>query len=120
MDEYLRANSQEWRVSSCALSTTWTKLPLLSKTAHTTSSSILEFGLPEGYKTLSLPTCGVVMVRVPKKSGEAKAIKRDLATYEELMELAPTPGHQTCAATWRARTPSNLFGFTSRVDKGEV
>ena len=88
MDEYLKENNQEWRVSSCALSTTWTRLPLLSKTAHTQSSAILEFGLPKGFKTLSLPTCGVVMVRVPKAREGKAALEKDLAAYEELLELA--------------------------------
>ena len=87
MDQYLKEQQQEWRVSSCALSTTWTALPLLSKTPHTRNSALLEFGLPKGYITLSLPTCGVVMVRVPKadSGGEGNRDDKHPAAHDELL-----------------------------------
>lgn len=96
MDDYLKENQQEWHVSRCALSTTWTKLPLLSKAEHTQTSAIMEFGLPKGFKTLSLPTCGVVMVRVPHATKAAEPTEKGLETYKELLDLAKSAAAGGC------------------------
>lgn len=72
MGDYLKETGQEHRVSRCALSTTWTPLPLLKKTYHTPSSAILEFGLPYGHATLNLPTAGCVMARAKRKEAVAR------------------------------------------------
>jgi len=51
--------------SSCVIPTTWMELPLRRVIPHNHDTSIFEFGLPEGAKTLSLPTCACLLLLAP-------------------------------------------------------
>lgn len=50
--------------SSCWLPTTWTSLPLISKTEYNYDSTLYTFGLPEGV-SLNLPACGCILLLAP-------------------------------------------------------
>lgn len=90
LGDYLRESKQEWHVSRCALSTTWTALPLLKKTQHTKNSAILEFGLPAGARCLSLPTSSCIMARVKRPKSLRETVVWPLRADEDdptLLEL---------------------------------
>ena len=115
MGDYLKETGQEHRVSRCALSTTWTALPLLRKTAHTPSSALLEFGLPPGAACLDLPTAGCVMARARRSAVARETIVWPLdadESDEALLELQAAVTAEERAAAVAAADADD--GFAER------
>ncbi|KAH8075392.1 cytochrome-b5 reductase [Aureococcus anophagefferens] len=115
LGDYLRETGQEWHVSSCALSTTWTKLPLLRKSYHTPNSAIFEFGLPPGAATLNLPTSSCVCARVRRPKSLRETVEWPLRADEDdpvLLELqAAVTAEERAAAAKREEADE---GFEER------